>query len=177
MIRNYFKIARRNVLKQKVFSLINIIGLTIGLSSAFIIGLMIYYDYSFDTFHQDGDRIYRVVSDFSHPEGKFYNSGITLALEGAISEHSDIEKISSFYIERPTKVENRVNKSEFKWPNFVIFTNGHYFDIFKYNFLAGNKTDALSDPNNVILTEARAADYFPKSVSYTHLTLPTTPYV
>ena len=51
-------------MKNKVFSLINIIGLTIGLSASFVIGLMVYYDYTFDDFHKDGDRIYRVVTDF-----------------------------------------------------------------------------------------------------------------
>ena len=162
MIRNYFKIAWRNILKHKVFSIINVIGLTIGLSASFVIGLMIYYDATFDDFHKDEDRIYRVVSDFSSPEGKFYNSGITLALEDAIKENSNFETVSGFYIERPAKVENRANDSEFKWPNFVIFTNQNYFKIFDYEFLAGDETNVLSQPNTVVLTKTRAADYFPK---------------
>ena len=162
MIRNYIKIAWRNILKHKVFSIINVIGLTIGLSASFVIGLMIYYDATFDDFHKDEDRIYRVVSDFSSPEGKFYNSGITLALEDAIKENSNFETVSGFYIERPAKVENRANDSEFKWPNFVIFTDQNYFKIFDYEFLAGDETNVLSQPNTVVLTKTRAADYFPK---------------
>lgn len=163
MILNYFKIAWRNLMKHKVFSLINIIGLTIGLSASFVIGLLIYYDTTFDDFHKDGDRIYRVVSNFSSPEGKFYNSGMTLALEDAIKENSNFETLSGFYIERPSKVENRVIGSEFKWPDFVIFTDAHYFDIFKYKFLAGGNADALESPNKVILTKKRARDYFPNT--------------
>jgi hypothetical protein len=58
-------------MKHKVFSLINIIGLTIGLSASFVIGLMIYYDATFDTFHKDKDRIYRVVTDLTSPEANF----------------------------------------------------------------------------------------------------------
>ena len=162
MIKNYLKIAWRNIMKHKVFSLINVIGLTIGLSASFVIGLMIYYDTTFDTFHEDGDRIYRVVTDFSSPEGKFYNSGITLALEDAIKENSNFETVSGFYIERPTKVENRENGTEVKWPNFVVFAKQNYFDLFKYNFLAGDEVDALSQPNKVVLTKTRAAEYFPK---------------
>ncbi|MDH7448141.1 ABC transporter permease [Aquimarina sp. 2201CG14-23] len=162
MIWNYFKIAWRNLQKRKIFSFINIIGLTIGLSASFVIGLMVYYDYSFDTFHKDGDRIYRVVSDFYSPEGTFYNSGVTVALEDAIKENSNFEKVSGFYIERPTKVENKEKEIKIKWPKNVIFTDKDYFDIFQYKFLAGNKATALSSPNNVVLTQSRAADYFPE---------------
>ena len=94
-------------MKHKVFSLINVIGLTIGLSASFVIGLMIFYDYTFDTFHKDGDRIYRVVSNFNGPQGKFYNSGITMAMEDALKSNSNFETVSGFYLERPASVENR----------------------------------------------------------------------
>ncbi len=163
MIRNYFKIAWRNLQKHKVFSLINIIGLTIGLSASFVIGLMIYYDATFDTFHKDGERIYRVVSDFKTPDGEFKNSGVTLALEGAIAENSNFEIVSGFYRQRPMKVENKATGAAFKWPKFVIFTDANYFNIFNYNFLAGESSNLLSNPNNVILTQKRAAEYFPNT--------------
>jgi len=161
MIRNYFKIAWRNIMKHKVFSLINVIGLTIGLSASFVIGLMIYYDATFDTFHKDGDRIYRVVSDFYNPEGTSHNEGVTVALEDAIQENSNFEIVSGFYIERPSSVENKEDDIHIKWPKHVIYTDIDYFDIFEYNFLAGNKETALSNPKNVVLTMSRAAQYFP----------------
>jgi len=132
MIKNYFKIAWRNISKNKVFSLINIIGLTIGLSASFVIGLMIYYDYTFDDFHKDGDRIYRVVTEFNDPQGEYYNSGITLALKGAIEDNSNFETVSEFYIERPSKVENKLNDVTLKWPEFVIFADQNYLDIFQF---------------------------------------------
>ncbi|MBC3844859.1 ABC transporter permease [Winogradskyella echinorum] len=163
MIKNYFKIAWRNIMKHKVFSLINVIGLTIGLSASFVIGLMIYYDYTFDTFHKDGDRIYRVVTDFHSPQGNFNNPGVTLALEEAIKENSNFDVVSGFYQERPAKVENKAIDKVVKWPNFVIFTDANYFKIFDYKFLAGDKTNILSQPNNVVLTEKRAAEYFPNT--------------
>jgi len=162
MIKNYFKIAWRNLMKQKVFSFINIIGLTIGLSASFVIGLMIFYDATFDDFHKDGDRIYRVVSNFTSPEGEFYNSGMNLALEDAIKDDSNFETVSGFYIERPSKVENKALGSEFKWPDFVIFTDTDYFSMFDYHFLAGSK-DELKNPNQVILTKKRATTYFPNA--------------
>ncbi len=161
MIKTYLKIAFRNIMRYKVFSFINVIGLTIGLSASFIISLMVYYDYTFDTFHEDGDRIYRVVTDFSSPDGKFYNSGVTTALEDAIQENSNFEKVSGFFVNRPSKVENRAANIEVKWPDAVIYTDEDYFDIFQYTFLAGNKSNALSQPYSVILSEERAARYFP----------------
>ncbi len=150
-------------MKHKVFSIINVIGLTIGFSASFVIGLMVYYDTTFDDFHKDGDQIYRVVTDFNSPQGKFYNSGVTLALEDAIKENSNFEIVSGFYNERPAKVENKALGSEFKWPKFVIFADANYFDIFDYKFLAGDDINVLPNPNNVILTEKRAADYFPNT--------------
>lgn len=162
MLRNYFKIAWRNLAKHKVFSIINIIGLTIGLSASFVIGLIIYYDSTFDTFHKDSDRIYRVVTDFKTNEGGFYNSGVSLALKDAIKDNSNFDIVSDFYIERPMKVENKDLNLTFKLPNFVIYTDGNYFKLFDYNFLAGNKQKILSNPNNVVLTQERAARYFPK---------------
>jgi ABC-type antimicrobial peptide transport system permease subunit len=161
MIKTYLKIAFRNIMRYKVFSFINVIGLTIGLSASFIIGLMVYYDYTFDTFHEDGDRIYRVVTNFDSPDGKFYNSGVTMALEDAIQENSNFEKVSGFLVNRPAKVENRNANITVKWPKAVMYTDEDYFDIFQYTFLAGNKSEALSEPNSVILSEERAARYFP----------------
>ena len=148
-------------MKNKIFSFINVIGLTIGLSASFVIGLMVYYDYTFDNFHKDGDRIYRIVTDFTGPDGKFYNSGVTLALKGAVEDNSNFEVISEFYRERPMSVENRANDLRFKLPKFVIFADQNYFNVFDYKFIAGDAVNALSNPNEVILTRERAQKYFP----------------
>lgn len=148
-------------MKHKVFSLINVIGLTIGLSAAFVIGLIIFYDATFDNFHKDGDRIYRVVTDFTSPEGKFYNRGITLALKEEIKDNSNFETVSEFYTRGFSKVENKESNLEFKRPQNIIYADQNYFSVFDYDFLAGDKTKAISETNTVVLTETRAADYFP----------------
>ncbi|WP_295798809.1 hypothetical protein [Mucilaginibacter sp.] len=64
MIKNYFKIAFRSFRQHKLFTLINVVGLSIGISTALVIYLIVNYDYTFDKFHKDGDRIYRVVSNY-----------------------------------------------------------------------------------------------------------------
>lgn len=150
-------------MKHKVFSLINVIGLTIGLCASFVIGLMIYHEATFDNFHKDGDRIYRVVTNFSEPDGMYYNPGVTLALENAIKDNTNFELVNGFYIERPSKVENRENNTIFKWPEHVIYTEPSYFDIFEYNVVAGNALTALASPNEVVLTTDRAKMYFPET--------------
>ena len=116
MLRNYLKIAWRNILKQKVFSIINIIGLTIGLSAAFVIGLMIYYDTTFDNFHKDGDRISRVVTDLKSAEDTWKIPGVNWPMEDAIKDNSNFETVSGFYTQRPAKVENREADIELKCP-------------------------------------------------------------
>ena len=161
MIRNYIKIAWRNITKNKVFSLINIIGLTIGLSASFVIGLIIYYDTAYDTFHADKDRIYRVVSDFYSPTDEFGNSGVTVALKDAIKDNPNYETIANFFVNRPMKVGNPELNSEFVLPNFVIYTDQAYFDVFEYKFLAGYADEVLLEPNTVVLSDERARQYFP----------------
>ena len=97
MLRNYLKIAFRNIWKNKAFSVINIIGLSIGLSSAFVIGAMIYYDMTFDKFHPDGERIYRVTTEFTSPEGNYFNHAASIPLGDALEERATgIENISPF---------------------------------------------------------------------------------
>jgi hypothetical protein len=65
MIKNYFKTAWRNLQHNKIFSLINVTGLSIGISASLVIFLIVHYDFSFDKFEKDGGRIYRVVSDYT----------------------------------------------------------------------------------------------------------------
>src|SRR5258705_12169958 len=98
MIRNYFKTAIRNLAKNKVFSLINVAGLSIGISSALVIYLIVSYDFSFDKFEKDRDRIYRVVSDFTFSGEAYHNSGVTYPMGYAVKkELTGIENVNPFY--------------------------------------------------------------------------------
>lgn len=77
MIKNYLKTAFRTFRRHKTFTFINVIGLSIGISASLVIFLIVYHDFCFDRFHKDGNRIYRVVSDFSYAGEAFYNSGVS----------------------------------------------------------------------------------------------------
>ncbi|MGB7395667.1 MAG: ABC transporter permease, partial [Pricia sp.] len=161
MFRNYLKIAFRSILKHKAFSLINIIGLSIGLSSAFVIGAMIYYDLTFDKFHEDGERIYRITSDFYSPEGNFHNRGVAVPLaDYAKEDMTGLETASLFFTVYFPETENEVSGKTFRNVEDAILADPSYFELFDYEWLAGSPK-SLSEPGQMVLTEERAAKYFP----------------
>lgn len=162
MIFNYFKIALRNLKKSKLFSLINIISLAIGFSASFVIGLMVYYDLTFDKFHKDGDYIYRVTSTFIEPDGKFQNPGVCVPLKLTLKEGiTGVEVASSIYTSDFLTVMNSESKKEFRNPERTTFTDPEFFKIFNYEWIAGQKDLALKNPDEVVLTKSRAEKYFP----------------
>lgn len=161
MFRNYLKIAWRSIWKNKLFSLINITSLAIGLSASFVIGLLVYYDLTFDKFHKDGDQIYRITSVFTSPEGTGYNRGVPVPLGNAIKDNSPgINTVSYFFTTEMVRVKNGKTDKTFKNPEEIIFADAHYFQLFDYTWLAGD-ADQLSEPNELVLTEDRAKKYFP----------------
>src|SRR5688500_1433843 len=84
MLKNYFAVALRNFWRNKVFSTINILGLSIGISAALVIFLIVYYEFSFDKFEKDGDRIYRVVLDAKFSGTQGYSAAVPAPLGGAM---------------------------------------------------------------------------------------------
>ncbi len=162
MIKNYIKIAWRNLWKHKLFSLINIISLSIGLSASFVIGMMVYYEYTFDTFHPDRERIYRVVTDIETPQGTNYYGGVTAPLRTAVKDQmTGVEASAYFYMWYISTSKAVTNERLFRDPDRLILTNSEYFELFQYQWLAGQPQNALAAPNQVVLTATRAKAYFP----------------
>ena len=164
MIKNYFKIAYRNLSKNKLFSLINIISLAIGLSASFVIGLMVYYDFTFDNFHKDGDLIYRITTAYSSSEGVAANSGVAVPLTKVVKDGmTGIQKSTNFFTSDPAKVLASNSSKTFNNPEKVIYADSDFFQFLHYQWLAGNPGTALKSPNEVVLTEERAKKYFPNT--------------
>ncbi len=167
MLKNYFIVAFRNFRHNKVFSVINILGLAIGISAALVIYLIVSYDFSFDTFHKDGDRIYRVVTDMKFSGEPFKNSGVPQPLPGGVrKELTGIEESAAFSLATGIKVSVLVNDNSkpnlFRNQSHVVFADEHYFKLFPfYKWLAGSPQFALNEPFQVVLTESRAKTYFP----------------
>ncbi|MEO5581640.1 MAG: FtsX-like permease family protein [Saprospiraceae bacterium] len=170
MLKNHFKIAFRNFWNHKLFSFINIFGLSIGISTALVIYLIVQYEFSFDRFHEDKDRIYRIYSKIEHPDLILLNSGVPFPAAKAIrDEVSGLEKVTHFIANYDLKVaipiSNQLSPVVYAKQKDIIYTDDDYFSIFQYHWLAGSVQSALQDPFRVVLTESRAKIYFP-NLSY-----------
>jgi hypothetical protein len=94
MLKNYVLTAYRNLLRNKGFAAINIIGLAVGIAACLLIFVVIHFETSFDTFHKKRDRIYRVSTEFNNPDGKGYSAGAPLPVaEGLRLDYPQLEKV------------------------------------------------------------------------------------
>ncbi|WP_336517712.1 FtsX-like permease family protein [Pollutibacter soli] len=165
MFRTFFKTGLRSFQRNKIFSLINISGLAIGLSAALVIYLIVQHDFSYDKFHKDGDRIYRVTSTIKFPDLTINNSGLPLpTYKAVLNEATGYEAAAHFETLNEAKVtvvsnDGKSNVS-FKKQKERIATDNNYFKIFKYKWLAGSEKSSLSNPNQLVLTADRAKVYF-----------------
>lgn len=166
MYKNYLIVAIRNFWRNKVFSLINIAGLSIGISASLVIFLIVSYDLTFDKFEKDGDRIYRVVSDFVFSGAEFHNSGVTSPLPGALKK-----EVAGTDVVAPLRTWDDDLKISVPYPNAkqpvilkkqknTVFAGEDYFNLLQYKWLAGSPK-ALNQPYQVVLTESRAKTLFP----------------
>lgn len=164
MIKNYFKTAFRNFNKNKVTTLINVLGLSIGISAALIIFMVIEYDYSFDKYEPGKERIYRIVTD---GEGS-KNQGVPSPLHEALKHNvTGIETAAAIFDYNDWNVKvlvpqgNNKPSKVFKKQDHIVFADGNYFSIFPHEWVAGNKRTSLQNPYSLLLSESRAQQYFP----------------
>jgi putative ABC transport system permease protein len=157
MIKHYFKIALRNLWKKKVFSVINLTGLSIGLTSCLLITLYIQHELSYDEFQKKGDRIARVIMEYSF--GGATQKGNFTSTKVAPSFKRNFPEVETAV--RMTK-RSRVIKYEDKLFNekSVVFADSTFFDLFSFKLIKGNRKQALSGPNVVVFTETSAKKYF-----------------
>lgn len=168
MIRNYLTLALRNFWKHKAFSTINVLGLAVGISASLVIFLIVQYEFSFDRFHKDGDRIYRVVSNLNFSGTPIENSGVPSPLPFAVAkEIPGLEVAAPFHMyDYQTKVT--VQRPEDKEPvhfknrEHILFANDQYFSLIPHQWLEGSPA-ALKDPSKVVLTESSFKEYFPQA--------------
>lgn len=164
MFRNYFTLALRNFWRHKLFSLINVLGLAIGISTSVVIYLIVQYHFSFDKFHPDADRIYRVVTDSRFSGEENHNSGVSAPLYNAVREEvTGVEQSAGFFTlySADVKVPANGNKESlaFKGEGNIIFADANYFQLFQHRWLAGNK-EPLQKPFQVVISEKAAKKFF-----------------
>lgn len=170
MLKNYFKTAWRNISKHKISSAINVLGLAFGICSCIVIFLITKYEFSFDNFHRGKERIYRVMGDVTENTGnKLHYARLPWAVsQSGRSELSGLDVIAGIIpynvkINIPQgndpgkQFESRLDRKHY--PTTVI-AEPEYFEIFEYNWLAGDAATALHAPFSVVLTENKANQYF-----------------
>jgi len=174
MLKTYITIAYRNLFRNKIFSLINILGLSIGISSALVIFLIVHYDFNFDKFEKDSNRIYRVVTILTFSGTPMHFSGVSSPLAGAVkSQVSGIEETVGFHQfngNAKVSIKRKDGEKPFQinHQEDIIFADQTYFKLIPYQWLAGSPEISLAEPFKVVLTEARAKVYFP-SIPYSEM--------
>jgi putative ABC transport system permease protein len=162
MLRNYFKIAWRNLWKNKSYTFINILGLSSGIACAILILSLVSYQFSFDTFHPAADRIYRIVSEY-HFDGTEYQPGVPQPLGKAFrNDFSFIEKSARVFTYNDALIslpgEKEVKK--FQEDEGVAYAEPEFFDIFRFPLISGDHNAALTEPNTALITQKIATKYF-----------------
>ncbi|MFO7843030.1 MAG: FtsX-like permease family protein [Bacteroidales bacterium] len=159
MFKNYFIIAIRNLIRQKGYFFINLLGLTIGLTACLLITFYVIDELSYDRFHENGDRIYRVGYQAKAPSGEILKIPTTEyrlkdAFESYFNQIDEFVRISmpgSFYIEYEDK--------KF-YEEKVSLVDENFFDVFTYEWIAGDKETALDKPFTGVITKSVAKKFF-----------------
>ena len=160
MLRNYLLVAFRNIKKNKLYSFINIFGLTIGLSVCILIGMYVTDELSYDTMHYDVEDIYRVTLKGKIAGQEIHTSNSCGPLANAlIEEASGIE--SSTRIRSIGDIVIR-NGDDSYVEEKVIYADSNFFQFFSFPLIEGDPYTALKDPNTIVLTKILADKYFPQ---------------
>ncbi len=159
MLRNYIKIAWRSLLRDRVFSTINILGLATGLAVTMSIIQYIRYELSYEDTHEYADRIVRLTMDyFDGDVVTFQDAGmygqVALRIKADIPEVEDVTSVTT-----ASFITFSIGEKPFK-ESGILLANPSFFRVFSYPFLEGNKEKALSNPFEVVLTQSLAKKYF-----------------
>ncbi|MEQ8523792.1 ABC transporter permease [Gracilimonas sp.] len=152
MIRNYIKIAFRHLVKNKSYTFINTVGLGVGLAACIIIGLWVNYELSYDDYHTDSERIYRVLN------GDIAATPPTLAPALKNDYPEIVQDVVRFWpIKSPSDI---ISKDKQFAERNITFTDPEIFNVFTHPLVLGNKETALSSSNQIVISESMAEKYF-----------------
>ena len=158
MIQNYFKIALRNIFRNKVYSLINIAGLAIGLAAAMLIILYSKDEVSYDRFHTNNPNIYRVVSQWIKPDGSLqHGDGNTGHFQGPKFKES-IPEIKSYV--RIKSDQRNIRKETAITSHEMLAVDANFFSVFTFPLIQGDAKTLLQQPKSVVISEKMAKKLF-----------------
>lgn len=158
MFRNLLKTSLRNITRDKGYSLINVVGLTIGITSSIFLLLYVLDELSYDKYHSNGNEIYRVITTITEVDDEFTWVVAQVPFGPTVRDkYPEVEAYVRFMDLGRTLFKN----GEMKFYEDEIFaTDSAVFEIFNYEFIEGNPTTALHDPNSLVLTKDLAIKYF-----------------
>src|SRR6185295_2094846 len=157
LFNNYFKTGWRNLLRDKLFAVIKIAGLSIGLSVCMLILLYTKDEVSFDQFHENKTRIYRVIQDWKFGDNPAQTIGVTNAIVGEAFSR-EIPEVQTYVRANGTAVTIRKNNDVFTEQS--LFVDDNFFSVFTFQVLEGNPRTALQEVNSIVLSKDMAKKYF-----------------
>ena len=161
MIKNYFKTAFRNLMRNKSFTIINVLGLAVGIAASLLIFLVMRYETSFDNFHAKKDHIYRVGSIFNTQDGISYGAGVSFPVGPALRiDFPQVKEVGSIFRRGNDLITIEENGQLKKFQSDVYYAEPEFFNMFDFGWLSGNPKISLSDPASVVLTKEIAEKYF-----------------
>ena len=161
MLKNYLKTAVRSIVRQRLYSAINIFGLSFGMACCFLISLYVYDEVSFDKFFEDSDRIYRIALERNYPDHtRFFSSSSVMVAPTLLAHYPDVEKATRLHrLFFAPQVVVTVGDQAYQETRF-LFADSNFFEVFSFRFLEGDPITALDAPNKVVLTDKTARRYF-----------------
>ncbi len=158
MIKNYLKIAFRNLVRQKVYSLITVLGLAVGITCCLLIMLYVKQELSYDTFHSNADKIYRIGHKVIRPQSTSFSAATPTPVAPALKEeYPEIEHITRIYFDSQVLFEYE-NKRIYE--ENVIYADPDFFNVFPFQLLNGNPSHLLDTPESMVITASTAQKYF-----------------
>jgi putative ABC transport system permease protein len=159
MVANYLKIALRNMRKQKIYSFISILGLAIGIACCILVFLHVQHELSYDRYHQDGDRIFRIAQKIQKDAAELDTARVAAPLIPAVRESfPEVECAARFQL---ATWDSLVERGETKYfEDWVMIAENDIFDVFTIPFIQGNPEKALVRPRTGVITERLARKYF-----------------
>ena len=161
MFKSYLKTAWRNLLRNKLFSFINLIGLSVGIAAVLLIGIYIQNELSYDNFHKNKDSLYRVGFEFFN-KGKSLGTGPMFTPPFGPDAQNEFQEIQSFcrisenHEAFMVKGENKIKSSD------ICFADSTFFKLFSFKLLSGNPAGVLKQPYSIVLTKLLAGKLFGK---------------
>lgn len=157
MIRNYIKIAWRNLIKNKGYTAINISGLAVGTCCFLLISMFVKSEFSYDNFHDKGDRIYRIWQHENYgPKEDFVNTTTPVSMVKVLrNDYPEIENGSRVY-----KFNSIIKRDHLEFTEIIRAVDTSFFQIFDFQILKGNAKFPFSNASSVVLSQSSATKYF-----------------